>query len=100
MTRDPMAWGVLGVAAAVLGVIGYATSAGRTPGELFALPLVLQVVCATALAWRGRWREAGVLGSACAVLLVVSLLPIYVPHWALEDGAPHRHTIWELGHVH
>jgi hypothetical protein len=70
--------------------------------ELFALSLVAQTAFAVVLFRRGHRRPAAMVAAVCAILLAFSFLPVYVRHytpWGL-NGDPHRHTIWELGHVH
>ena len=47
-----------------------------------------------------RWAAAAT-GIAINVLFGMSFLPWYVEHTGRAGlGPPHRHRLWELGHVH
>jgi hypothetical protein len=47
-----------------------------------------------------RFISAAVASFCLALLLVLSFQPWYVEHWTPWEEESHRHTIWELGHVH
>ena len=68
--------------------------------ELFALCLATVAVTATVLFRRGSPRLALLAVVVMAILLLLSLRPVYVEHWTPWNGTSHRHTLWELGHVH
>ena len=70
--------------------------------EVFAACLVADVVAAAGLCRRCRWAAASLTLAAGVILLLLSLLPAYVEHAVPVRGrfTHHRHTLWQLGHVH
>lgn len=91
------AWAALTLV--ICGPMNYELGAAK---ELFTLALIAGAVAAGVLLRRGRWR-AGVLLTVCLLaLLALSFRPVYVEHVALAPWGlvPHRHTLWDLGHVH
>ena len=89
----------MGAGALVLLVCGFGSGEPPLAKELFALSLVAQIAFAVVLFRRGhRWPTA-VVAVVCVVLFVLSFLPVYVHHYT-PWGTDHRHTVWELGHVH
>lgn len=72
----------------------------------FAAPVFMAVglvaIVAGALAWfRHRRSGAGIAALLlAAVVVVLSLMEWYAPHWTPKGGRTHWHSVWDLGHVH
>ena len=97
-----IAWGI-GAAScgtAILIVSGPLSIELRFARELFALCLVIEAVVSVRWFRRGQRGLAILVAATAVTLLVLSMLPIYVQHSTPWEHASHRHTIWELGHVH
>lgn len=69
---------------------------------VFCLSLVAALVAAGALSRRGQRLPAVLIVAFVTSFLFLSFGPWYVEHAALGPAAfsTHRHTLWELGHVH
>lgn len=105
MDRRLMSWSGLAAAggAIILLACGAGSSEPPLAKELFALSLVAQAAFAVVLLRRGHRWPGAVVAVVCVILLALSFLPVYVRHyypWGADGGSYHRHTIWELGHVH
>jgi hypothetical protein len=92
----------LGLAAGVLLASASEDRLGTLAPLLMAVALAAQVAGSAALFWYRRFVYGAAALVAAAVGLQLSLMP-----WYGEHGAPtgtgwqtHRHTLWELGHVH
>lgn len=70
--------------------------------SVFCLSLIAALVAAGALSHRKQWLPAGLLVAFAANFLFLSFGQWYVEHWTPgpTGGSVHRHTLWELGHVH
>lgn len=103
MTQWPAVVGTVATVAAGLILLACGPFSGEpapTAVPVFALCQVAEGVSAVAFLRRGRWLPAGLALVAAAVLVYLSLLPVYAEHWTPWSAEPHRHTLWEIGHVH
>lgn len=68
----------------------------------FCLSLVAALVAAGVLSRRGQLLPAVLIVAFAASFLFLSFGPWYVEHWTPgpTGGSVHRHTLWDLGHVH
>jgi hypothetical protein len=71
----------------------------------FAFPLALFVLLwSFVISLRSQQQQqATIAGALILVLLLLSFLPLYGKHGGEPGevgGGLHRHSIWELGHVH
>ena len=68
---------------------------------LFALAILLLIVGTNKIIREGYRAHGMVMAILITALLIASLMPWYVPHYVpWNGGSTHRHSIWELGHVH
>ncbi|HUR54120.1 MAG TPA: hypothetical protein VMZ71_08310 [Gemmataceae bacterium] len=89
----PLAAGVLVLSAAgqQLGIIAPALVCG----------VLLGAFCEAVREIRkGRTRMGVWLLVVALLLLACSFAPVYERHWTPRERDWHRHTLWELGHVH
>jgi hypothetical protein len=103
MTRLSVLNGVgSGLGAGVLLVSAAGDPLGNAAAVLFALALAILAANAAALFWLRRFAYGAATLAILVALIQFSLMSWYGPHWAPDslDGHNHRHTIWELGHVH
>jgi uncharacterized membrane protein YdjX (TVP38/TMEM64 family) len=91
-----------GLGAVVLLVSAVGNALEHEAAAVFVLALAILTADAAALFWLRRFAYGVVTAAVLATLLQFSLMKWYGPHWAPGslEGHNHRHTIWELGHVH
>jgi hypothetical protein len=90
----------LGVATTVLALGGASVSMGLTAVVLFVSALLL-LLAGSLLYFLSKKRVQGtVVLLSALVLFAVSWLPWYGRHEGEAGMGYHRHTMWQLGHVH
>ena len=87
-------------AASILIVCGYSHVIENQAITLFCLSLAMLLAGTVLLYRRGCHTYAIGMLAVIVTLVVLSCLPWYVVHWTPRGGQTHRHSIWELGHVH
>ncbi len=103
MSQRPIQWATLAAGGGafillVCGPISYDLLLAR---EAFAICLAILTVSAVALFRQGHRYHAALALVVMVTLLWLSFRTVYVRHWTPWDGGhSHRHTMWDLGHVH
>ena len=67
---------------------------------VFVIALFVQILGLVQHAYRSQIPQATTAAAVFVGLVILASFPWYVPHWSIRDGTNHRHSIWELGHVH